>query len=274
MKINNFVPVSSKEELVNLLNGYNGILSKPMINYLNLLIELEFSVFKDYISFGERNILSCLEIYQKVAIYNIYNRALKLIENSNNKFVIVDNRNLYEGINIFYEDNNLKLFGFDYGKRFLPFGKDYRSWIESLDIGSVSLYQTVNDPNVIEFKYGEVINILNNLYKEKENDFSSHRDFLGHIDKKWYSNYLLQVSCYENILRKLESKKSLTDNDKKIIDITNNIYNLFMDDYGLRESDFSSNNNYLAYPNGDIRLQKKLTKKLPGIEVKTNIKYI
>lgn len=60
---NNFI--STKEELIELLKKYKGILNSSIIEYLNYLIELEFSVIKDYIGEEERLALSELELYKK-----------------------------------------------------------------------------------------------------------------------------------------------------------------------------------------------------------------
>ena len=72
-------PLLSKEELKLLLfESYKGILSKEMIEYLDSLIELEFSVIKDYIALDNREILTELSIYRYASIYNIYNREKTL----------------------------------------------------------------------------------------------------------------------------------------------------------------------------------------------------
>lgn len=62
-------PLLSKEELKLLLfESYKGILSKEMIEYLDSLIELEFSVIKDYIALDNREILTELSIYRYASI--------------------------------------------------------------------------------------------------------------------------------------------------------------------------------------------------------------
>jgi len=75
--------VYDKKELIDILNNYKGIFNATTIDYLNSLIELEFSVAKNYINENDRNALSELEIYRKIAIYNIYNRAINLIDTNN-----------------------------------------------------------------------------------------------------------------------------------------------------------------------------------------------
>lgn len=57
--------ISTKKELRTLLNQYKKVLQKPFFEYLEALIEVEFSVIRDEISDDERLVLSELEIYKK-----------------------------------------------------------------------------------------------------------------------------------------------------------------------------------------------------------------
>ena len=81
-KNGNWNKINTREELLELLKKYNRILSGSMIHYLNDLVDLEFSVIKDNINVNEddKKILSELEIYKRIAMYNIYNRALNIFE--------------------------------------------------------------------------------------------------------------------------------------------------------------------------------------------------
>ena len=58
---NNWNRVNTKEELLELLKTYRGILSNPMQDYLNSLIELEFSVIRDYIKDEDQSILGSVD---------------------------------------------------------------------------------------------------------------------------------------------------------------------------------------------------------------------
>ena len=53
----NIERVETKEELLESLEKYKGILSVPMIEYLNSLIELEFSVVRENI--GNKIVMHC-----------------------------------------------------------------------------------------------------------------------------------------------------------------------------------------------------------------------
>lgn len=106
VRSNNWNRVNTREELLELLKEYRGILSNPMQEYLNSLIELEFSVIRDYIKDEDRDVLSELEVYKKVAIYNIYNRALNLFKMQDMQLSISGNENGFESLDISTSINN------------------------------------------------------------------------------------------------------------------------------------------------------------------------
>ena len=66
--------VMQKEEIIGLLNDSKLILKNNIIDYLESIINLEFSVVKDNISDEERKALSELQVYRSALIYNIYKR--------------------------------------------------------------------------------------------------------------------------------------------------------------------------------------------------------
>ena len=92
-KNDNWNKINTREELLELLKKYNRILSGSMIHYLNDLVDLEFSVIKDNINVNEddKKILSELEIYKRIAMYNIYNMALNIFEEANPEIMISGN---------------------------------------------------------------------------------------------------------------------------------------------------------------------------------------
>ena len=47
--------IDTREELLERLNLYKGILSDHVVEYLNSIIELDFSVLKEYLSIEEIN---------------------------------------------------------------------------------------------------------------------------------------------------------------------------------------------------------------------------
>lgn len=89
--------ISSKEELKESLIRYKRILNPRVVDYLNQLVELEFSAVKDIIDIEDREILQNLDLYKNVVAYNIYNRTLELLSNEQ-ELKIFDNKDRISGL--------------------------------------------------------------------------------------------------------------------------------------------------------------------------------
>lgn len=148
---NNLNKVNTREELLELLKEYRGILSNPMQDYLNSLIELEFSVIRDYIKDKDREVLAELEIYKKVAIYNIYNRALNLFKMQDMQLSISGNENGFESLDIStsINDKNVRLFHFNYSEN-RSLNDKIPDEYKTMRIGTVNLYQTLESKELRE----------------------------------------------------------------------------------------------------------------------------
>lgn len=119
-----------------MLKRYRGILNHTMEEYLNSLIELEFSVVKDYIDIRDRMCLSELKIYQDVAIYNIYKRALDLFNKVELPLKISEDLARLE-VSTQIDNRNIDLYTFFYTIDKLRFNYETRS------IGNIILYRAV-----------------------------------------------------------------------------------------------------------------------------------
>lgn len=84
--------INNKEDLLNLLKVYQYELTNVQMDYLTSVINLEFSVIRDYISDSDRVALSEYEIYDIAALYNVYNRILNILAN-------------HDEVNIFNKDD-------------------------------------------------------------------------------------------------------------------------------------------------------------------------
>lgn len=259
--------INTKEELITLLKKYKGILTNPMIEYLNSLIELEFSVIRENISDCDRIALSELEVYKRIAKYNIYNRALNLFNEQNvPEIQTYSNKAWYKGLNVYYllGEQKIPLFDFNYEEKEL----DYElktSGFKTMNIGTISLYQT------LDYKE-ELINKLKKLCAQQ----NPHRyTFIPYIvggpASKWEIDHEGLIRSYEKELVKLDSRKELTAEEKKEIEVRTRFFELLLEDYGLTNEDFieeSSKNS------GNSSLQKTLIKKIPNLTINNNIKYI
>lgn len=268
MRIDNitYKKISSKEELKESLNRYKRILNPRVIDYLNQLVELEFSAVKDIIDIEDREILQNLDLYKNIVAYNIYNRTLELLSNKQ-ELKIFDNKDRVSGL-MAYKDignNTIRILDYKY------------------DNGTLKLFQTVDDKKVRKEQLELVMTKLEQLY-DKENPYSCSvtelkqpynkktLKRLGGPGAKWNFDRSREVSEYEELFTRLDSKKKITDYEKKKISITKKYHDLLFEEYGLTDEDFTISKQ--APSTVDNISNKTLVKKLPGLRIENNIEYI
>lgn len=268
MRLSNitYKKISSKEELKESLNRYKRILNPRVIDYLNQLVELEFSAVKDIIDIEDREILQNLDLYKNVVAYNIYNRTLELLSNEQ-ELKIFDNKDRVSGL-MAYKDignNTIRILDYKY------------------DNGILKLFQTVDDKKVRKEQLELVMTKLEQLYN-KENPYSCSvtelkqpynkktLKRLGGPGAKWNFDHSREVSEYEELFTRLDSKKKITDYEKKKISITKKYHDLLFEEYGLTDDDFIISKQ--APSTVDNISNKTLVKKLPGLRIENNIEYV
>lgn len=275
----NWNKVKTKEELLQLLKGYRGILTEPMINYLNSLIELEFSVIREYISDSDRKALAELEVYKKIAIYNIYNRVQNLFNQQNGEFIISGNNDGWEGLSVSTElsDRSVKLFDFDY-KEIHSSGWNtpkVPSGFKTLNIGDISLFQTFESKELREAELDRVMRTLEKLYDER-NPYPSRPGVVGGPGSTWAFDHAIKIQEYEERFKQLDSKKQLSDEDKREIEITRQIHDLLLEDFGLTSESFvdESNQPFANFGKEKAELKKTLVKRMPNLTITNHTRYI
>lgn len=166
-KNGNWNKINTREELLELLKKYNIILSGSMIHYLNDLVDLEFSVIKDNINVNEddKKILSELEIYKRIAMYNIYNRALNIFEEANPEIMISGNNDGIEGLNVYasFGERSFQVFDFYYQEGPIGFELEIPSGYKAMRIGDISLFHTMASNKLREAELMRVMDGLDRL---------------------------------------------------------------------------------------------------------------
>ena len=185
---NKSIYVKNKDSLEEDLKRYSLVFQKSIIEYLYSLLNLEFSVVRDFINEEERSILSNFEIYKEISIYNIYYKALKLFTSDNNKDNIIINDYGFPisllDVNYSFGEKNIPLFRFDVDKN-----------LEA----KIFLYKEDISQKRINAELERVFNKLYDLYDEKN---------------PYYS---------------------VSDYDKKRIELGNYFYKILLEDYGLKD---------------------------------------
>lgn len=256
MRIDNmsYKKISSKEELKESLDRYKRILNPRVIDYLNQLVELEFSAVKDIVDIEDREMLQNLDLYKNVVAYNIYNRTLELLSNEQ-ELKIFDNKDRISGLMAYkYIGNNtIRILDYKY------------------DNGTLKLFQTVDDKKVRKEQLELVMTKLEQLY-DKKNPCRSNLKRFGGPGAKWNLDHSMEVSEYEELFARLDSKKEITDYEKKKIGITKKYHDLLFEEYGLTADDFIISKQ--APSTVDNISNKTLVKKLPGLRIENNIEYV
>ena len=273
-------PLLSKEELKLLLfESYKGILSKEMIEYLDSLIELEFSVIKDYIALDNREILTELSIYRYASIYNIYNRTIKLIKENKlpleiNKFdKPIDVRE--NSLNLSFVTKSKKrinVFEYDYNYH-SPYRNKIPEYYYNRSLGGITIYQTLESKERIKKEINLILGRLEKLY-DKDIPIRTliEEELIGYNTP--FENKV-KIGLLEKRFTELDSKKDLTEEEKDEIKVTNYASEIILDDMGLKEEDFTTDKEDLFNLSKEFtNLEETKVKKITNLEIKRKIKYI
>ena len=274
----NFNKVKTKEELLELLKQYKGILNQTTFDYLNSLLGLEFSVTKDCISDSDRKVLAELDVYRKIAIYNIYNKTKNLFNSQNAEYIILGNNEGFEGLHVStrLDDRKIKLFDFNYGMIHVSDWNNCGTHsFETLDNCYVTLFQTIENKELIEAELDRIMNVLEKLYDER-NPFHYHRGRIGGPGTTWIYDHERKIQLYEKMFNELDGKKELSDDDKKEIEITHQIHDLLLKDFDLTSESFIDEDSCIAAILGNkvTKLNKTFVKRIPNCTITDYIKYI
>lgn len=137
--------------------------------------------------------------------------------------------------------------------------------------GALKLFQTVDDKKVRKEQLELVMTKLEQLY-DKKNPYHSDLELFGCPATRWNIDYIKEVSEYEKLFTRLDSKKELTDYKKKKIDITKKYHDLLFEEYGLTDEEFIVSKQ--TPTTIDNISNKTLVKKLPGLRIENNIEYV
>lgn len=251
----NIKKVSNKDDLKSELDTYKSTLNENIIRYLDHLIDLDFTVVREDIGNDSREVLSQLELYRDIATYNIYHRSSDvlrtLFEHHKLLYRIRDNDDDIEGIRAYLKlkDGDFEVFNFDYSR-----GND------------ISLYRLcAYTEKEKEEKMNKILSTLERLYDEKNpNPDPGH--VYGGPYSYWEMKHMDKIRSYENKFNSLDERK-LTEEDRKDIELTRRVCDYLTSEFGLKDED-------LEELDIDMDSQKTYVKRIPGINIKKNIKYI
>ena len=269
----------SKEELKLLLERYKEILSKEIIEYLDSIIELEFSVIKDNTTIKNKEIITELSIYRYASIYNIYNRSIKLIKDNNlpieiNRFdKSIDVRE--NALNLSFVTRSKKrinVFEYDYNYH-SPYRNKIPEYYYNRNLGGITIYQTLESKERIKKEINLILGRLEKLY-DKDIPIRTliEEELIGYNTP--FENKV-KIGLLEKRFTELDSKKDLTEEEKDEIKVTNYASEIILDDMGLKEEDFTTDKEDLFNLSKEFtNLEETKVKKFTNLEIKRKIKYI
>lgn len=268
----NIDKVNTKEELLQLLKDYKVILNNQVIDYLESLINLDFSVIRENIDDKSKEALSELEIYKRIAIYNIYNRAINIFTQSNMPLIITGNDEGFESLSISVpiEDRNIKIFDFKYGEQ-KSLNYKIPDEYKTMKIGSINLYQKIENKELRIQELKRIVDKIERLYGT-QNPYQYHPKKVGGSYVKWKIERQKEIEKYQKMLDKIDSHNELTEFDIKEIKIMNKAHDLLLEDYGLTNDSFEDDVSITSKRSNN--LQKTLVKRQPNITITNNIEYI
>lgn len=253
--------IDSQEKLNNWLEEYKGVLSGEMIDYLNSLINLEFSVVRNNIDEKDRELLSELYIYERVAMYNIYHRALEIFNNSNRKIKIYDNKDRFEGVGVVSGTKGYSRDIFEYN-----YDRDRAYYIP--ECGEIIISQYTFDK---EQKQQEIEELEERLKYITPGSLRPNVDAEGHDlygpNSLQMANYEASVKGIQEEIEKIKNSMKLSSKDKRIIEISKEFHDLILEDYGLTEDDFEVSDN-------DSKIHQSSFVKRPKLIIKRDIDNI
>lgn len=284
--------METKSKIKQRLINHKNIFNKDIYDYLNSLLELEISAVRESLNENEKRVLNNFPIYQQIAIYNIYNRALKIISELDLGIPIKKNRDELS-ISTSIGKLELPLFSFAINDDDL--------------LGTIDLYKRVFDKDVNEKLLENTKEKLTILYSEKcpyhENEGIDDplEIVYGGPSSIWLGEYNDKVRHLQELLTRLSVRKELTKDESDSIYYTEKIQRSLLEDYGLNETNLvceekqelesiekiedekekayallahamkTYNSSCGIQPKED---EKTLSKKLPLVVINSNIKYI
>ena len=281
---------NKKGELILRLQTHKGIFSESVYKYLYALINNDFSVVRNYISDEERRVLSNLDIFHQISMYNINKRALNIFKKFDSPQVSELDITTYSSkevprVTAEIGSSEVTLFGTN--NSCIKLDNPYKFWTfsEERTVTSpivIPLYKSIIDP---QKKYAECERIKKELehWETAKNPFTPEcvprnkkNKYVGsgRYASQWVIDKQLKIESLKRQLEEInkEIANSSPEENQIISDITCQIFDLFLEDYGLQEEDINEKQREVFEEEKETH--KKYVKKMPGLTIERNITYL
>jgi len=235
-KINRNLRIATTEEILNILASYNKLFSKEILDYINALVYLEISVLeKGYLSDKSIEVLTELESFRKIAIYNIFKRLILLMEKQGIK--VQDKNNCFGGIHLRLNTNYFS--------------------------------------NILHFSFttNQYSTIILNETSIDENVRNKRLEWLK-LQEKEYNPFSLETKIHINSIKReineLEKRVEIDDTTRLVMEYQEKLKNAFLKENGIENDELKEEVIDLG---DEPRMVKDLVKKYPHTKVIREIRY-
>lgn len=240
--------ILTKKVLKEKLKKYEGILSPSIIEYLNDLIDLKYSVLReDKIDNKTRHMVSNIDIYNDIINFNIYEGAMKIFSNNKNKYKL----------QVFSKDSKMKTYlsvkGLINNEVF-----DVFSYYD----GNINLYSFEENDSYWQDKINEL------EFKIKRIDESIKEE----LPERKYEDYIKRKrikKMFEREIEFIKNRGDLSENDKYIAEVMNYYADIFLNEYGIDNMD----ENECTNPSPTLLPEKEFIKDYSKIKVRKKTYY-
>jgi len=235
-KINRNLRIATTEEVLNIISSYNKVFSKEILDYINALVYLEISVLeKGYLSDKSIEVLTELESFRKIAIYNIFKRLILLMEKQGIK--VQDKNNCFGGIHLRLNTNYFS--------------------------------------NILHFSFttNQYSTIILNETSIDENVRNKRLEWLK-LQEKEYNPFSLETKIHINSIKReineLEKRVEIDDTTRLVMEYQEKLKNAFLKENGIENDELKEEVIDLG---DEPRMVKDLVKKYPHTKVIREIRY-
>lgn len=251
---NEWNKVKTKNELLNELNESRKVFSDYTLNYFEGLINLTESI-ADPENEDLRQAFLGTKLYNDLIVYNLYNKALRVFENTDDNLKLSGNSDGIEGLRVYTNigEKSLLLYDFSYKKE-----------------NKVGIIKSIIDIDERKKEMDNLLETLEFLY-DKENPYNfcdpiSGVPRYGGPASTWALDHERKIKELEKRFNEID-RNGFTDEEIKEADITQKYHKLILDEYKIDEKDFKEE----FVSTGRGLPQKVLMKKYPGFRVVNNV---
>ena len=257
--------ISDKNTLKEEIIKYKSVLSKSAYRYLESLLSLESSAVASKFNIIGEELLSKIPgySYKSIVKFNLYHRALNVLERNGIRLVKSNNMLI---------DKEIRLLGstkLDNSSRIIDV---LGLTIDTRNNSKLLLFNSLNDDNIKEKEVEELQRRIKFLEEKRE---KIRNRMIPRIDYNYdYSECDNKIKQYEKAIYKINSRKKLTLHDKEEIEKANQFHSLLLEEFGLDEKELKPEGTEYIFGSSHKYMKKVKTKTKGNVRIINNDYYL